>query len=108
MGDHLSSIVRVGVVGLGMVRKHVENFQKSSHAKVQALCDQNSDLLKKTAAEFSVPQVFTDFEEFIERAEIDAVALVVPNYLHKPMTIAALERGLHVLGEKPMAMDVPE
>ncbi|MHA3770274.1 Gfo/Idh/MocA family protein [Verrucomicrobiota bacterium sgz303538] len=108
MLSHAQSLVRVGVVGLGMGRTHVENFQKSSFAKVQAICDANEQLLRKTAADFAVPQTFTSFEEFIEKASIDAVALVVPNFLHKPMTLAALERGLHVLGEKPMAMDVPE
>jgi predicted dehydrogenase len=100
--------IRVGIVGLGMGRFHMQHYVKSPHAKLQALCDMNQELLRNTAAEFSVPQTFAGFEEFLEKAEIDAVSIAVPNYLHKPMAIAALERGLHVLCEKPMALNTAE
>src|SRR5581483_4218839 len=100
--------VRVGVVGLGMGRLHVHYYSNAARAKVQAVCDQDIDLAGNVAKEFSVPQIFSDFDEFLDKAEIDAVSLVVPNYLHKPMTLACLERGLHVMCEKPMAMDAVE
>ena len=101
-------VVRVGVVGLGMGYVHIQKYLKSPDAKVQAICDQNEQLVKKIAGEFSVPQTFTDFDEFLEKAEIDAVSLVVPNYLHKSMSIAALDKGWHVMCEKPMAMNTAE
>ncbi|MES2571044.1 MAG: Gfo/Idh/MocA family oxidoreductase [Verrucomicrobiota bacterium] len=101
-------IVRVGVVGLGMGRQHIEQFQKSPRARVEAICDLNPLLLRQTADDFAIPHTFEDFDEFLARAEIDAVALVVPNFLHHPMALKALERGLHVMGEKPMAMDARE
>jgi len=100
--------VRVGVVGLGMGRYHIEHYLKHPAAKIQAVCDRDESLARKLGAEFGVPQVFADFEEFLARAEIDAVTLAVPNFLHKPMTLACLDRGLHVLCEKPMAMDTGE
>src|SRR5438105_3279273 len=104
----VEKIVRVGVVGLGMGRLHIQHYQKSTHAKVQAVCDQDAALAKKVADEFAVPQTFSDFEKFLAEAEVDAISLVVPNFLHKPMTVAALDKGLHVLCEKPMAMDTAE
>lgn len=100
--------VRVGVVGLGMGHVHLQHYMKCSNAKVQAICDQNEQLLKKCTGEFSVPQAFSNFDEFIQKAEIDAVSLVVPNFLHKPMTLAALDKGWHVMCEKPMAMSTAE
>jgi len=101
--------VRVGIVGLGIGRiSHLDQFKKDPRAVVQAICDQSTDLLTKIASEFDIPQSFTNYEEFIEKAEIDAVVLAVPNFLHKSMTLAALDRGLHVLCEKPMAMDAAE
>jgi predicted dehydrogenase len=100
--------IRIGIVGLGVGRFHMQHYVKSSNAKLQALCDLNKELLKKTAAEFSVPQTFTDFDEFLAKADIEAVTIAVPNYLHKPMAIAALRRGLHVLCEKPMALNTAQ
>ena len=100
--------VRVGVVGLGMGRVHIQQYLTHPAAKIQAVCDRDEKLARKLAAEFDVPQVFTDFDEFVAKAEIDAVSLAVPNFLHKPMTLACLDRGLHVLCEKPMAMDTGE
>jgi predicted dehydrogenase len=101
--------LRVGVVGLGAGSfLHAEPFSKLPNARLQAFCDQSPVLLDQFAAQYSVPQKFTDFDRFIDEAEIDLVALAVPNFLHKPMTLAALDRGLHVICEKPMAMDTAE
>jgi predicted dehydrogenase len=100
--------IRIGVVGLGMGRDHIRHFEPLKNAKVQAVCDTDAARLGSIALEFAVPQTFSDYGEFLEKAEIDAVVIAVPNYLHKPMVIAAIERGLHVLCEKPMAMNTAE
>jgi len=100
--------VRVGIVGLGMGHFHIKDYIKHPAAKIQAICDRDEPLAKKNGAEFNVPQVFTNFEDFVAKAEIDAVSLAVPNYLHKSMALACLDRGLHVMCEKPMAMDTLE
>jgi predicted dehydrogenase len=100
--------VRVGVIGLGMGRLHIEHYRKHPGARLQAVCDQDEGLARKLAAEFGIPQVFTRFEEFLAHAEIDAATVAVPNFLHKSMTLALLDRGLHVMCEKPMAMDTAE
>ena len=100
--------VRVGVVGLSMGRYHVERYCLHPEAKVQAVCDTDLELARRTGADFGIPQVFSSFEEFLEKAEIDAVSIVVPNVYHKPMTLAALDRGWHVMCEKPMALNTAE
>jgi len=100
--------IRLGIVGLGVGRWHIEQYLKHPAARIQAICDRDQALARKVAEEFDVPQVFSDFEEFEALAEIDAATLAVPNFLHRPMTLACLDRGLHVLCEKPMAMDTAE
>ena len=75
--------VRVGIVGLSMGRYHIEPYLSHPAAKLQAVCDKDEPLARKVGAEFSVPQVFTDFDEFLAKAEIDAVSLAVPNYLNQ-------------------------
>jgi predicted dehydrogenase len=104
----MQKAVRIGVVGLGMGRLHIEGYLKHPAARVEAVCDLDEALARQIAAQFAVPQVFTDFHEFLAKAEIEAVSLAVPNFLHKSMTLACLDRGLHILCEKPMAMDTRE
>ena len=100
--------IKVGVVGLGVGQWHLQQYQLVPGVKIQALCDQNAEALQRVAAEFAVPQTFTEFDKFLAEADIDAVSLAVPNFLHRPMTLAALDRGLHVLCEKPMALNAAE
>lgn len=100
--------LHIGVIGLGMGRYHIEHYQRYPKAKVQAICDANLDLAKRVADEFKIPQVFSSFDEFLKGADVDAVSIVVPNFLHKEMTVAALENGWHVMCEKPMAMNTAE
>ena len=100
--------VRIGVVGLGMGRLHIEGYLKHPAVKIQAICDRDQALASRIGAEFNVPQVFTDFDQFLAQADIHGLTLAVPNFLHKTMALAALDRGLHVLCEKPMAMDTAE
>jgi len=100
--------VRVGVIGLGVGRWHIEHYLKHPAARIQAVCDRDEKVAQNLAAEFGIPQVFTDFDQFLAKADVQAVSVAVPNYLHKAMTMACLDRGLHVLCEKPMAMDTAE
>ena len=104
MQEHLN----VGVVGLSMGRYHIERYHPHKAVKVQAVCDTDLQLAERTAADFGISQAFSSFEEFLAKADIQAVSIVVPNYLHKPFTLAALDRGLHVLCEKPMALNAAE
>jgi predicted dehydrogenase len=52
------------------------------------------------------PEMYSDMEEMVRHDGLDAVAVVLPNYLHKRGAVAALEAGNHVLCEKPMALTV--
>jgi predicted dehydrogenase len=50
-----------------------------------------------------MPKVYTDYRELLENDNLDAVVIATPDYLHYPMTMAALDAGLHVMCEKPLA-----
>ena len=60
------------------------------------------------AGKFGVPHVYTDYRELLAHNGLDAVSIVAPPHLHAEMTAAALERDLHVLCEKPLAMNAAE
>jgi len=98
--------IKVGIVGCGKIAEvsHLPRFLEIADVQVTALCDRNSDNLHKLHEKL-VPSAgtFEDFEDFINSADIDAVSVCTPNNLHLPMVLKALDRGLHVMCEKPLA-----
>jgi predicted dehydrogenase len=73
--------------------------------EVVALCDITPENLHAGVAAYGKPvAAYSDYNKMLaEHPELDAVVVVVPNFLHAPVTIAALEAGKHVLTEKPIA-----
>ncbi len=117
-------MIRVGLVGVGaMGSGHLANYlrlMKEGHdVKLVAACDirpeqlerkENSDLnIEIKREEFEAEyNKYTDFREMMDKEEMDYIDFAVPTYLHAKMAIAAMERGFHVLSEKPMALTVDE
>lgn len=104
----MSRKLRMGVIGVGMGRAHAKGYQSHPGSELVALCDVDGIRLAAAAAELGVPQTYTDAGRMFREAGLDAVSIAVPNKFHAPLTVAALERGLHVLCEKPMARTVKE
>ena len=100
--------LRMGGVGLGMGRAHINGYLSHPDAELAALCDVDEARLGAAAAEFGVPATYADTAEMFKEGGLDAVSIAVPNKLHAPLTVAALKAGLHVLCEKPPAMTVKE
>lgn len=101
-------MIRVGVIGLRMGAGHLASYGKLSDVKIRAVCDLNQELLKKYIKDYSIPSSFTDYKKLLALEELDAVSIALPNYLHCPVAIEALEKGKHVLVEKPMALNSKE
>ena len=98
------STVRVGVVGVGgMGGSHARSLHKGdiNRATLGAVCDANPVHFDNFAG---VPS-FTDFEQMLDSGTIDAVVIATPHYFHTSQGIAALERNIPTLTEKPMAVD---
>ncbi|MEW6686346.1 MAG: Gfo/Idh/MocA family oxidoreductase [Candidatus Edwardsbacteria bacterium] len=100
----------VGVIGIGVIAQlaHLPAFSKFKDANLVALCDFEEAKAKKLAEKYGVKKLFTDFEKLLKCEEVQAVVIATPNYLHAPMTIAALEAGKHVLCERPMALNADQ
>jgi predicted dehydrogenase len=98
--------LRMGVVGTGMGRGHMNGYKTHANADLVAICDLDEERLAAAAAEMGVEETYTDSRKFFRQAGLDAVSIAVPNKFHAPLTIDALKCGLHVLCEKPMATTV--
>ncbi len=100
--------LRVGIVGLGMGRWHLEAYQKVADVEVAAIADSDPARLAEAGDKYGIKARYEDAEAMFKKAGLDAVSIATPNKFHCPLTLAALGQGLHVLCEKPMAMTVAE
>lgn len=99
---------RLAIVGCGAVTEHVHLpvAKRSDRFRVAALVDKTLSRAKRLGARHDVPITAHDYREVVD--EMDAALLALPHHLHAPVAIDLLERGVHVLVEKPMAMTVRE
>ena len=106
----MSDQVRVGVVGTSWWADmmYLPVFKSHSQTSISAICGRNRARAEEMAAKYGIPQVFTDYREMIVNGGLDAVVTAVPDDLHYPIAMAAMDAGLHVLGEKPMAHDLEQ
>ncbi len=99
----------VALVGCGRISDlHMLGYQDRSDANIIALCDAKGTRAKQKAREWGVPKVYKDYSELLKDPEIDLVELLVPHYLHCPMTIQAAKAGKHISVQKPMCLSAAE
>jgi len=99
--------VRVGLIGGGLISaKHIEGSKNASSGNLVALCDVDPQR-KALADELNIP-FFTDYQEMITQADLEGVIDATPNQLHAEVGIACVQRGVHVLTEKPIASTLEE
>ena len=101
--------LRVGVIGCGSIaqHRHLPEYKSNKNVELIAVCDINEERAQAVAEKYGV-KAYTSYEELLESGSVDAVSVCTPNYLHAPISIAALKSGIHVLCEKPMATSKEE
>jgi predicted dehydrogenase len=99
----------VGVIGCGSIaqNRHLPEYAFNQHVELVAVCDTHEERAVNVAEKYGV-RAYTNYEELLQSGEVDAVSVCTPNYLHAPISIAALQAGIHVLCEKPMATSKEE
>ncbi|WP_460688804.1 Gfo/Idh/MocA family protein [Nesterenkonia suensis] len=107
--EQAADVMRVGVIGLGWAgQQHLEGFSQTEGVEILALAGMEDDLRQTLGEQYAVPHRVPTWEELLEIESLDAVSIAVPTFLHAPIAIAALAKGLHVLCEKPLARDAEE
>ncbi len=99
-----------GVLGAGSVaqRRAMPAIQKSEGTELHALLSRDASRAKQLAAEYDAVTAYTTVDALLADDALDAVYISTPVYLHCNQVIAAAERGLHVLCDKPMALTPDE
>src|ERR1041385_8825974 len=105
----MNDIVRIGIIGAGFARStQIPAFKNCEGAEVVAITSAHREHAEEVAREFQIPHVADDWRGVINRDDVDLVSIATPVVTHCEMTLAALDRGKHVLCEKPMAMNADE
>lgn len=101
--------IRIGIAGCGWIadKAHVPAFINIEGTKVCSVFDIDGERAANLASKYNIHGVYDDYEEFL-RSNIDAVIVATPNHTHADYSIKALERGIHVLCEKPAALSAEE
>ncbi len=100
-------MLKAGVVGAGRGHSFVAVMSRLPEFEVAAICDLEESRAAELAERYQVPTVHTDFEAFLEEG-LDVVVVATPPEFHVPQSVAALERGCHVLSEVPAANSLEE
>ena len=111
-------MIRVGIIGMGfMGGVHLRNWQTVNGAEVTAVCDANpiANVAKAGNLDFAEEElnldgveIYTDVVDMLAKEKLDAVSITLPTHLHKVISIQCLEAGVHVLCEKPMALNMTD
>lgn len=98
-------VLKIGIIGLGDISKiHLAAIEQNEKAELAAVCDID-DTLKNS--EKDIP-FYTDYLLMLEEEQLDCVHICLPHHLHYPVTKAAVEKGVHVILEKPLAHNMED
>jgi predicted dehydrogenase len=102
----MSRKIQVGVVGIGTIVDflHLPALQRHPQATVVAVCGRTREHTDQIAKKYNIPKVFTDYQAMIQQGGLDAIVVATPDDLHYEIAMQALDAGLHVFCEKPLAL----
>ncbi|MEM5775469.1 MAG: Gfo/Idh/MocA family oxidoreductase, partial [Anaerolineaceae bacterium] len=101
--------IKLAFAGTGWISKvHARAALLLPQVELAAVVNHRSESLQTFADEFGIPRRYEHLDELLEEGGVDALVVSTPNALHAPQTIAALKHGIHVLVEKPTALNASE
>ena len=98
--------LRIGIIGIGWYAATVliPKLRETGRVEIVAIARRRADRLALAQRELKIGEAYTDWQEMLEKSALDAVVVCTPPNAHTEPTLVALERGLHVFVEKPMAL----
>ena len=100
--------MKTAVVGCGNISNvHFKALSEIQEIEIVAVADIKKERADKKAVEFGA-KAYYDFEEMLANEDLDCIHICTPHYLHTPMALKALNKGIHVLIEKPCSVSADE
>ncbi|WP_079505614.1 Gfo/Idh/MocA family protein [Mesobacillus jeotgali] len=102
-------MLKVGVIGLGAIgQRLIKGFQSHHETEIAAVCDTVEERTNEIAAELGGIPAFTNHKEMLDNTKLDLVYVAVPPKFHHAVASDVIEKGIHILCEKPLANSVEE
>ncbi|WP_163102078.1 Gfo/Idh/MocA family protein [Peribacillus alkalitolerans] len=100
---------KVAIIGLGAIgQRLIKDFSSHPETNIVAVCDTMKDHADQTAKSLGDIQAFNDHKEMLEQVDLDLVYVAVPPKFHHAVVSDVMEKGIHVLCEKPLANSIEE
>src|SRR6195256_6704756 len=101
--------LKFGIIGTGWPgQQHAIALAEIPDVQLRSCADTNSERLRSFAETYRLESSFEDYQELLRDHDLDAVIICLPNFLHFPASLAALEAGKHVFCEKPPTLNAAE
>jgi predicted dehydrogenase len=100
--------MKIGFAGAGYIINIHAQAAKNNGAELAAVAEKFAEKTEPLVKKFHIKKQYETVEQMLAAGGVEALVIGTPNFLHAPQAIAALEAGVHVLVEKPMAMSVAE
>jgi predicted dehydrogenase len=102
--------IRVGIAGAGDIvgSVHIPGLRRMPGVEIVAVANRSLDSSRRAAKEFNIPRAYADWKQLLAADGIDAVLIGTWPYMHRDITVAALESGRHVLCQARMANNAAE
>src|SRR5512134_1433029 len=102
--------IRVGIIGAGGIvgSTHIPGLRRMPGVEIVAVANRSLESSRRAAAELKIPRAYADWQQLMAADDIDAVLIGTWPYMHRAITLAALERGRHVLCQARMANNAAE
>lgn len=98
--------LRVGIIGCGRISvMHIMSILQSKKAELIACCDIKKQRADEAAKKYGA-KAYTSYKEMLDCEQLDAIHICLPHYLHSKVACYAFEKGINVLTEKPMDVDL--
>ena len=104
----ISEKISIGIAGAAGRGSSFAAGIEANGARIHAICDIQADRLEETKEILGAEEAYTDYEEMIEKADLDAVVIGTPMQFHVPQALPAIEKDLHVISEVPAAVSIEE
>lgn len=103
----MAAKLRIGIIGLGRISAvHIKTYSENERTVIQAIAENNEQLLSDHVHLVQKGRAYLNYQQLLADPDIDAVAILLPHYLHAPVIKSALAAGKHVICEKPLVTDV--
>jgi predicted dehydrogenase len=101
--------LKIAFTGTGYISKiHAQAARVQPDTELVAVVNHRPESMAAFAVEFGISRQYATVADLLNDGQVEALVVSTPNYLHAPETIAALKAGVHVMVEKPMAMNAAE